>query len=424
MAWLTDQWMIDVLALLIGIITVVYYYAKFTYSYWQRNCFAYAPGSNHVFGHFKSTFTQQESLGMLVTRIYNSTNEPFIGMYSIFRPILLVRDSELVRNILIKDFNYFTDRGVHCDESYDPLSGHLFALPGQKWKNLRGKLSPTFTSGKLKAMFSTLVDCGATLQNHLEKLANKGEFLDVREVSAGHATNVIASVAFGIDVDTIVNPNNDFRVCGRKIFESSIWNAIRLSLNFIAPKMMSLLRIKSVDRSVEKFIISVVKENLEYRESNNISRKDFFQLLIQLRNTGTVQLDDQWDTVIKADEKQKTLSLNEIAAQSFVFFAAGFETSSTTLSFCMYELAKHPEIQKRVHEEIDRVLAEHDGKITYDSVMDMKYLEACIDGNSTFLIIKIEKILLILLRNAPFHHFFAKSFFLQRLSVVIRLCLC
>lgn len=46
----------------------------------------------------------------------------------------------------------------------------------------------------------------------------------------------------------------------------------------------------------------------------------------------------------------------------------------------MYELAKSKEIQKRVHEEIDRVLAEFNGKINYDSVTEMKYLEACIDG--------------------------------------------
>lgn len=93
-----------------------------------------------------------------------------------------------------------------------------------------------------------------------------------------------------------------------------------------------------------------------------------------------MQLDDQWETVIKADEKQKSLTLNEIAAQSFVFFAAGFETSSTTLTFCMYELAKNQHIQELVHKEIDRVLAEHNGKITYESITDMKYLEACIDG--------------------------------------------
>lgn len=238
-------------------------------------------------------------------------------------------------------------------------------------------------------MFSTLVDCGSTLQNHLEKLCTSGKSLDVQEISASHATNVIASVAFGIDVDTISNPNNEFRVCGRKIFESSFWNSVRISLNFLAPSLMTPLRIKSVDESVEKFILSIVKQNLEHRENNNVSRKDFFQLLIQLRNSGTVQLDDEWETVIKGDESQKALSLNEMAAQSFVFFAAGFETSSTTLTFCMHELAKNVDIQQRVIDEIDDVLQQHNGKITYDSISEMKLLEACIDGNC-FFVMKFE----------------------------------
>lgn len=262
------------------------------------------------------------------------------------------------------------------------------ALPGQKWKSLRGKLTPTFTSGKLKAMFSTLVDCGSNLQNYLDKMAKNDELLDVREISASHATNIIASVAFGINVDTITNPENDFRKYGRKIFEVTIWKSVKSLIGFVAPKMMTMLRLKSVDSDVEHFVKSVVEQNLEYRERSNVTRKDFFQLLVQLRNSGTVQLDDQWETVIKTDEHQKTLTLNEIAAQTFVFFAAGFETSSTTMSFCLYELAKNPEIQEKVHSEIDRILKQNGAQITYESVSSMNYLETCIDGKvfcSTFL---------------------------------------
>lgn len=59
------------------------------------------------------------------------------------------------------------------------------------------RLSPTYTSGKMKAMFSTLVDCGSTLQSFLEKLADNKELLDVCEIAACHSTNVTASVAFG-----------------------------------------------------------------------------------------------------------------------------------------------------------------------------------------------------------------------------------
>lgn len=71
--------------------------------------------------------------------------------------------------------------------------------------------------------------------------------------------------------------------------------------------------------------------------------------------------------------------IREFVAQ-VLFFAAGFDTSATTLVFCMFELAKNPDIQERVHSEIDKVLGRNDGKITYQSIAEMKYLDACIDG--------------------------------------------
>lgn len=72
--------------------------------------------------------------------------------------------------------------------------------------------------------------------------------------------------------------------------------------------------------------------------------------------------------------------MNEMIAQSYVFFIAGFETSATTMTFALFELATHPEIQERVRKEINEVLAKHEGKITYDSLSEMKYLGQVIDG--------------------------------------------
>jgi len=369
---------LDAFMLFSLVLAVCYAFVKRTYSYWERNGFKTSPNVSYLFGHLKSAVLQKESAGDCLKRLYESTNEPFIGMYSILRPVLLVRDPELVPSILIKDFAYFNDRGTHC-EKYDALSSHLFALPEQRWKNLRTKLTPAFTSGKLKAMFPMIYNSASTLQSSLENLTNEGKLLDVREMAACFTTNVISSVAFGIETDSITNPKNEFRECGRKIFESTIWNAIRMFLNFLAPQIMSVFRIKFADPHVENFLRSIVKQNIEHREKDHVVRKDFFQLLIQLRNTGTVQLDDEWETVIKGDESQKSLSEDEIAAQTFVFFAAGFETSSTSLAFCMYELAKNQEIQERVHNEIDQVLNKHNGVISYESIMDMKYLNACLD---------------------------------------------
>jgi len=100
--------------------------------------------------------------------------------------------------------------------------------------------------------------------------------------------------------------------------------------------------------------------------------------MIQLRNTGSVHNDDVWDTTM-ADDNNKNLTLNQMAANSFIFYVAGFETSSSTMSFCIYELAKNMDIQRRVQEEIDEVTARHNGEITYNSVMELKYLEMCME---------------------------------------------
>lgn len=77
-----------------------------------------------------------------------------------------------------------------------------------------------------------------------------------------------------------------------------------------------------VDRDVEEFFINLTKQTLELREKNNIVRKYFFQLLVQLRNNGNVQLDDEWQTIIE-NNSSKTLTLNELAAHAFIFYVAG-----------------------------------------------------------------------------------------------------
>lgn len=59
---------------------------------------------------------------------------------------------------------------------------------------------------------------------------------------------------------------------------------------------------------------------------------------------------------------------DDLVAQAAVFFTGGFETSSTTMSFTLYELALNPDVQTTLRKEIRDALEETDGKITYDMV--------------------------------------------------------
>lgn len=83
---------------------------------------------------------------------------------------------------------------MYIDEVHDPLSGNLFGLYGDRWRNLRAKLTPVFTSGKLKAMFSTLLDCSVPLKRYLLKKAENGSVVEMREIAARYTTDIIGKV--------------------------------------------------------------------------------------------------------------------------------------------------------------------------------------------------------------------------------------
>ncbi|KAJ6639104.1 putative cytochrome P450 6d4, partial [Pseudolycoriella hygida] len=349
-------------------------------NYWERLGVKYVPPSL-PFGNFGKTFRKKISIGELLQEFYQTLNEPFFGLFSTHKPVLVVSDPHLIRLVLVKDFQSFSDRGFYMDEKRDPLTANLFSLGGEKWKQWRTKLSPAFTTGKVKAMFSSIVECGEPLESHVMKLAERKSSIEIREVLAGFTTNAIASTAFGLKIDCIANPETPFRKYGKKYFSLSIKNGFRIMAQTVCPMILKFFRIKAMDQDVEDFFIDSVKQTLFYRENNNIVRPDFFQLLVQLRNTGFISRDDvhTWETKIMKNESDKALTLNEVAAQAFIFFVAGFETSSGTMAYCLHELAVNQELQSRVHREIDEVIKKHDGKVTYECIADLKFLECCID---------------------------------------------
>ena len=154
--------------LLFALISALTYgYLKFHYSYWARRGIAYDKNASIPFGSFKSISKQNRSMGMAIYDVYNSTTEPFLGIYMLFRPGILVRDAQLARAILSQDFASFHDRGVYMDEQNDPMSATLFAMRVQDWKNMRLKLAASFTLAKLKDMLGTAENIGNKMVNYL-----------------------------------------------------------------------------------------------------------------------------------------------------------------------------------------------------------------------------------------------------------------
>jgi cytochrome P450 family 6 len=63
-----------------------------------------------------------------------------------------------------------------------------------------------------------------------------------------------------------------------------------------------------------------------------------------------------------------------------MFLRAGSEKASTTMSFCLNELALQPELQSKLRAEIELAKDEHGGKLTYETVLGLKLMDRVVSG--------------------------------------------
>lgn len=369
--------LVEITVLIITLLVAAYLYVRHCYSYWKRKGLAELSPS-FPFGDFRAAFLQQKSVAENVRHIYNSSDAPVVGAYMGLKPIVIPRDPRIIQHMLVKESLSFSHRGINVNEDVDKMVHMIFLQNGEKWRESRRLLSPAFTSGRLKDMFDTIVKCGDSLQNHIGQYATSGESIDIGDVMARFTTNVVASVSFGLHIDSIKDPNCDFRKNGARFFESNLRNGLRNIFATMSPTLTRLFRLRFVDKQVQEFMTDIVRQNIEYREKNNIICKDVFQLLIQVRNAGEVQGEGDWNLV--KERRENVFSFEEIAAQSFEFYVGGYESSSTSMTFCLYEMARNPAIQQKAYDEIISVLKQHDNKLTYDALSEMKYLEKCLTG--------------------------------------------
>jgi cytochrome P450 family 6 len=279
-------------ALVAVILATVYIYIKSSYSYWTK---LGIPISNPIvpFGDFFEQVIKNSSFQTEITKLYKTfEGYRYVGLYGFGKRILLVRDIDLIRDILVKDFSHFHDRGVNVSKKGNPLDQHLFSLTGAKWRNLRLKLTPTFTSGKMKMMFGTMVECGKELKDILLQTARKGEAIEIKDILARYATDIIASCAFGIQCNCLQNPDAEFRVWGRKIFLITCRTKIFRLLSLLMPSLIRRFGVSFTPTDVSNYFTKMVNETVEYREKNDIQRNDFMQLMIQLKNKTLVAGDE------------------------------------------------------------------------------------------------------------------------------------
>ncbi|KAL6448742.1 hypothetical protein ACFW04_000513 [Cataglyphis niger] len=365
----------ELIGIFIVVLIIVYTYYKYVlFNFWRKRGVFYVEPTVPT-GNIGALVTKKVSIGEFFHDIYVKYKEHrAFGIYTFFKPNLVIADPDLIREVLTKEFKNFHDRGMFCNDKVDPLSGHLFLLPGKKWRNLRVKLTPTFTSGKIKQMFVNLKMCGEEFVKSLESIAQTGDSIEIKDWFARYTTDIIMSTAFGVKSNCMKEGDNEFRYWAKKILEiHPFWTA----LSIFTPQVLDFFSIPINNRGATEFLTKTFRDNVEYRKTHNIVNHDFMNLLIQLMEKGYIEPDDMKDVVNKSSTMNR-LTLLEAIAQAFVFFIAGFETSSTTATFCLYELAQQQDLQDKLRKEIDEILKKH-GELTYNAVNEMTYLHKVVN---------------------------------------------
>lgn len=185
--------MIEVIILTIVTILIgVYFWLKQRYQFWKNRGVPYLKPTSLIFGNNGDVVTGKLSLPANTLKIYNAlAPNKFAGIYIFYKPILFVRDAELIKNILIKDFHHFSDRSFDFAHKQDPLSLHLFNLAGEEWKILRHKLTPTFTSGKMKLLFVLMNECVEKLGEIIKQSTLDREPIKVKDLMARYYIRVV-----------------------------------------------------------------------------------------------------------------------------------------------------------------------------------------------------------------------------------------
>jgi cytochrome P450 family 6 len=337
---------------------VLYILIKKQQNYFERSNIPYLK-SVPLIGALSDAVFNKTGIFENIQKIYNTPelkNEPFFGIFLFHKPAIFVKEPELIHRICVNDFNNFSNRYASSG-THDPIGYYeLFACKNPLWKFLRSKFTPFFSSVKLKASYYLLEKNSIRFSQYIDERTENGKVeLNLKYICDLLYIDNISSIAFGVEAHSLDNVDAEIQKVFRTITDSTFKRGIEFSATFLIPIVMKLFRLKTYGSFVTNFIYKFIPEVINERIKSGQKRNDIIDVMVELK---------------KEDKSKHEIELTDdmIYAQAAVITLAGFETSSSTTSFTLYELSLQQSLQKRVRNEIKEMLLRHQGKLEYESV--------------------------------------------------------
>ncbi|CAH0600161.1 unnamed protein product [Chrysodeixis includens] len=349
------------LVVIILVLIVLYQVGRYNESYWKKRGVKF-PSQNRVFGPFAAYFMGKGAMFECFGELYEKyRNEPVVGIGNLFTPSLFVTNPKNVQHVLTLDFNSFNHRGFESDK--DTFTDHILFMTGNRWKLMRQKMTPLFTTNKLKSMYYIMDRCAQDLVGFLQENPKtlEGNLFDTLNIFCNAA---VCSAIFGIGQKSSFD--SPFLKMAKGLSVANWKTTIQFALIQTSPRISKLLGIK-FGAEYEKFFVDAITQVTQKRENENTQQHDFADLAAKLRKSGMMR-----------DEKtgcELEPSYGLLAAQASFFFLAGVETNANAIFNTLVVLCKHPQILDTVYKEVDEHFEKNNNEITYDVITEMTYLD-------------------------------------------------
>ncbi|KAH9509376.1 hypothetical protein Btru_045754 [Bulinus truncatus] len=315
------------------------------------------------------------------------------------RMMLVTRDLSILKEVMVKDFNNFVDRPGEF-HTHSKINKSVFFLKGQDWRRIRHIITPSFSTGKLKNIMSTINERAKRLSQVLEDYARKDFLVPIKQNTGQYTGEIIARTAFGFNSDCLGGEDDEFIFYSKKllkvqskIFKYLVPFIIRFSnIHGFLVNKLKMRTLDAVNADSDRYFNLLLINALQYRQEAERNGQKLPQDLLQsfitaekasanisnADNDPTTNGHSAGTTSKWTDNKfSKIMSEGELIAQSLLIIFAGFETTATTLQMCYYLLAKHPDVQEKMYQEIINVVKAESP--TFEELSQLIYMEQVIN---------------------------------------------